>query len=100
MAKSLADPGTATTETALTENPVMEHQEMAQATSAISGHVTTSPADFTDPTNMLGASPALLHGKIVRGGMGTGMPYWGPIFTNDQIWTLVAYLWGFQFDYR
>jgi len=26
---------------------------------------------------MLGASPALLHGKIVRGGMGTGMPYWG-----------------------
>jgi mono/diheme cytochrome c family protein len=28
-----------------------------------------------------------LHGKIVRGGMGTGMPYWGPIFTEEQLWS-------------
>jgi mono/diheme cytochrome c family protein/plastocyanin len=62
------------------------------------GHTTTSPADFTEPTRMLGARPALLHGKIVRGGMGTGMPYWGPIFTDDEIWALVDYLWAFQFD--
>jgi hypothetical protein len=33
-----------------------------------------TPADFTDPARMLGASPALLEGKILRGGMGTGMP--------------------------
>jgi len=26
------------------------------------------------------------------------MPYWGPIFTEDQVWALVAYLWTFQFD--
>lgn len=39
------------------------------------------PADFTDPRRMLGASPALLEGKILRGGMGTGMPMWGSIFT-------------------
>jgi mono/diheme cytochrome c family protein len=32
--------------------------------------------------------------------MGTGMPYWGPIFTDAQVWSLVAYLWTFQFDYR
>jgi cytochrome c oxidase subunit 2 len=56
------------------------------------------PPDFTDPAPMLGASPAVLHGKIVRGGMGTGMPYWGPIFTDEQIWALVSYLWTFQFD--
>lgn len=62
-------------------------------------HGTTSPTDFTDPAHMLGAAPAVLHGKILRGGMGTGMPYWGPIFTDDQIWTLVSYLWNFQFDY-
>ena len=31
---------------------------------------------------MLGASDAILEGKIIRGGMGTGMPYWGPIFTD------------------
>jgi mono/diheme cytochrome c family protein/plastocyanin len=56
------------------------------------------PADFTGAAQMLGASPALLHGKIVRGGMGTGMPYWGPILTDEQTWTLVNYLYSFQFD--
>jgi cytochrome c oxidase subunit 2 len=61
------------------------------------GQMTTQPADFTDPEHMLAASPAHLQGKIIRGGMGTGMPYWGPIFTEDQTWALVAYLWTFQF---
>lgn len=65
---------------------------------APSGHETTRPADFTDPASMLGASPAGLHGKIVRGGMGTGMPYWGPILTDEQIWALVAYIQSFQFE--
>jgi mono/diheme cytochrome c family protein/plastocyanin len=58
------------------------------------------PADFTDPRRMLGASPALLQGKILRGGMGTGMPSWGAIFNESQIWGLVAYLYSFQFEYR
>ncbi len=57
------------------------------------------PADFTDPTQMLGASPALLQGKILRGGMGTGMPMWGSIFTEEQIWDLIAYIYSFQFEY-
>jgi mono/diheme cytochrome c family protein/plastocyanin len=62
------------------------------------GAQTKKPADFTDPTHMLSTSPAHLQGKIIRGGMGTGMPYWGPIFTEDQTWALVAYLWTFQFN--
>ncbi len=57
-----------------------------------------TPADFTDPSRMLGASPALLQGKILRGGMGTGMPMWGSIFTEQQIWDLIAYLYSFQFE--
>jgi mono/diheme cytochrome c family protein/uncharacterized cupredoxin-like copper-binding protein len=61
-------------------------------------HDTKAPADFGDASSMLGASPALLHGKIVRGGMGTGMPYWGPIFTEEQLWSIISYLWTFQFD--
>lgn len=52
-----------------------------------------SPPDFTDPKNLLGASPALLEGKIIRGGMGTGMPYWGPIFTHEQIDSIIGYLY-------
>jgi len=59
-----------------------------------------TPVDFTNPTQMLGASPALLYGKILRGGMGTGMPMWGSIFTQEQIWDLVSYLYSFQFDYQ
>jgi hypothetical protein len=55
------------------------------------------PADFTDAYTMLGASPALLQGKILRGGMGTGMPYWGPILTEAQLWAVTDYLWTFQF---
>jgi mono/diheme cytochrome c family protein len=64
------------------------------------GHTTTAPADFTDASRMLGANAALLQGKIIRGGMGTGMPYWGPIFTEEQTWAIVDYLWTFQFDVR
>ena len=59
-----------------------------------------TPADFTNPQRMLGAGPALLQGKILRGGMGTGMPMWGSIFTEEQIWDLVSYLYSFQFDYE
>jgi mono/diheme cytochrome c family protein len=69
-----------------------DHSSMA------TGQVTARPADFTDASRMLAASPALLQGKIVRGGMGTGMPYWGPIFTKEQTWALIAYLWTFQFE--
>jgi len=62
--------------------------------------VMQSPVDFTDPQRMLGASPALLQGKILRGGMGTGMPMWGSIFTEQQIWDLIAYIYSFQFEYQ
>jgi mono/diheme cytochrome c family protein len=59
-----------------------------------------TPADFTYAKRMLGASPALLEGKILRGGMGTGMPMWGSIFTEGQIQDLVAYIYSFQFEYQ
>jgi mono/diheme cytochrome c family protein/plastocyanin len=58
-----------------------------------------TPVDFTNSARMLGASPALLQGKILRGGMGTGMPMWGSIFTEEQIWNLIAYIYSFQFEY-
>jgi cytochrome c oxidase subunit 2 len=54
------------------------------------------PADFTDRRTMLGASSALLAGKILRGGMGTGMPNWGAILTDEHVRALVAYLRTFS----
>jgi mono/diheme cytochrome c family protein/plastocyanin len=65
------------------------------AHAAEGSHDLKAPAKLNDPASMLGASPAILHGKISRGGMGTGMPYWGPILTDRQIWALVSYLWSF-----
>jgi mono/diheme cytochrome c family protein/plastocyanin len=62
------------------------------------GHAVGVMPDFKDPAQILGASPALLQGKIIRGGMGTGMPYFGPILTEEQTWALVAYIQSFQFD--
>ncbi len=58
------------------------------------------PTDFTDPKHLLAKSPAFLQGKILRGGMGTGMPMWGSILTEQQLWDLVAYLYTFYFKYH
>jgi mono/diheme cytochrome c family protein/plastocyanin len=73
-----------------------EVQEDAHET--ISGHEIVGPTDFTDPHHMLALSPAHLQGKLIRGGMGTGMPMWGVIFTEEQTWSLVSYLYTFQFE--
>lgn len=59
----------------------------------MSGHGKTRPPDLTDPRNTLGASPALLEGKLLRGGMGTGMPMWGNILSQPQLDALVSYLY-------
>ena len=59
------------------------------------GHSLVRPPDFTDPKDLLGASPALLEGKVIRGGMGTGMPAWGPILTNEQMDELITNLYTF-----
>ncbi len=62
------------------------------------GHNLMPATDFTDVQHMMGASSALLQGKIVRGGMGTGMPNWGTIVTEAQSWALVDYLWMLSFQ--
>ena len=63
---------------------------------AMRGHEVEPATDFTDPA-LLGASNALLQGKIIRGGMGTGMPAWGALFTDEELQALLDYLWTFQF---
>ena len=61
-------------------------------------HDATRPPDFGDPRILLGASPALLRGKIVRGGMGTQMPYWGPVLTDGEIDAVISYFYTLAFD--
>jgi plastocyanin/mono/diheme cytochrome c family protein len=56
------------------------------------------PAAFTDVHSMLGGTGEIYYAKIRRGGMGTGMPSFGPPFTPDETWLLVDYLWAFVFE--
>jgi hypothetical protein len=62
------------------------------------GHHAIRPPDFTDPAHTLGASPARLEGKMVRGGMGTGMPSYGDIYTPEEIEALVAFFYTFVME--
>jgi mono/diheme cytochrome c family protein/plastocyanin len=79
---------------------VLQSQDVSWSDGSMEfGHEIEQPANFAD-LDLLGASPVLLQGKILRGGMGTGMPYWGPIFTDAQVWALVDHLWRFQFIYN
>jgi mono/diheme cytochrome c family protein len=55
-----------------------------------------SPANFADARRMLAGTSALYTAKIRRGGMGTGMPYWGGIFTEEELAALVSYVWTFS----
>jgi mono/diheme cytochrome c family protein len=50
------------------------------------------PADFTDAGAMLAASDALLQGRLLRGGMGTSMPEFGSLYSDEELWAMIAYL--------
>lgn len=56
------------------------------------------PADFTDSGMMLAASDVRLQGKLIRGGMGTGMPEFGSLYTDEELWAMITYLRAFLFD--
>jgi plastocyanin/mono/diheme cytochrome c family protein len=61
-------------------------------------NMTKEPTAFAEPGLMLGGSSDIYYAKLRRGGMGTGMPSYGPIFTPDETWMLVDYLWTFVFE--
>lgn len=55
--------------------------------------LTVRPAAFTDLTLMFTRRSDVLYAKIRRGGMGTDMPNFGMLFTPEETWALVDYLW-------
>jgi mono/diheme cytochrome c family protein len=65
---------------------------------AMHPEMSSGPANFADAAQMLGASDALLQGKILRGGMGTGMPEWGSLYSEQELWDMVAFLRSFTFE--
>ena len=67
--------------------PMDQQNQMAQ-----------SPIAFADSQVMLGGSSDIYYAKLRRGGMGTGMPSFGNVFTPEETWALVDYLWTFIFE--
>jgi mono/diheme cytochrome c family protein len=61
-------------------------------TSAAGAEPPAGPAKFTDPAPRLAVPDAYLQGKILRGGMGTGMPEFGSLYSDRELWALVAYV--------
>jgi mono/diheme cytochrome c family protein len=57
------------------------------------------PTDFTDLAAQAGAPDMLYYGKLVRGGMGTSMPYFGTIYSEEELWAIIATLRSFAFEY-
>ncbi len=55
------------------------------------------PVAFADTGHMLEQRSDVLYAKIRRGGMGTGMPNFGTLFTAEETWALVRYLWALAF---
>lgn len=58
---------------------------------------TEPPVAFTDLAHMLERRSDVLYAKIRRGGMGTGMPNFGTLFTEEETRALVDYLWALAF---
>ena len=52
-----------------------------------------APPSFADAERMATRRSDVLYAKIRRGGMGTGMPNFGTLFTPEETWALVDYLW-------
>jgi mono/diheme cytochrome c family protein/plastocyanin len=68
------------------------------ATAALHPDEPAGPANFTDMSRILAQSDAALQGKILRGGMGTGMPEFGSVYTDEHLSALVAYIRTFAFQ--
>jgi plastocyanin len=57
-----------------------------------------SPVAFADArASMLGGTSEIYYAKLRRGGMGTGMPAFGPLFTPEESWALVDHVWALVF---
>lgn len=70
------------------------HGETGQGNGFMAGQLVATPVAFADPTYIYTQRMDVLYAKIRRGGMGTDMPNWGTVFTSDETWALVDYLWS------
>lgn len=74
------------------------HGETGQAEGPAASLLVADPPAFADPNYMFMMRGDVLYAKIRRGGMGTDMPNFGTLFTREESWALVDYLWQLAFQ--
>ena len=55
-------------------------------------------ADFTDQVFMSGETMDKFFASIENGVAGSAMPAWGQKFSEDQIWSLIDFVWSFAYE--
>lgn len=83
--------------TLYTKNCADCHGATGAGDGSAAGFAPQLPASLSDPERMLDRRPDVLYAKIRRGGMGTGMPNFGTLFTPAETWSLVDYVWHLAF---
>ncbi|MAU12408.1 MAG: hypothetical protein CL607_21470 [Anaerolineaceae bacterium] len=89
---------TADTVQTYNQNCAACHGESGNAEGLAAALTAEEPAAFGDPAYMFSMRPDVLYAKIRRGGMGTDMPNFGTLFTREETWALVDYLWSLAFE--
>jgi high-affinity iron transporter len=87
-------------ETLYNKNCAACHGQTGGGDGPASGDTTNQPAAFSDPSIMFERRGDVFYAKIRRGGMGTDMPNFGTVFTPEETWTLVDYVWSLAFPPR
>jgi plastocyanin/mono/diheme cytochrome c family protein len=73
------------------------HGESGDGKGPAASQIVKTPVAFADLLHMSTRRGDVLYAKIRRGGMGTNMPNFGTVFTPDETWALVDYLWSLAF---
>lgn len=74
------------------------HGETGHAEGPAAPFTADTTSAFADPAYMFTMRSDVLYAKIRRGGMGTDMPNFGTLFTQEESWALVEYLWQLAFE--
>lgn len=70
------------------------HGETGDGDGPAASLTVNEPVAFSDIAYMFTRRSDVLYAKIRRGGMGTDMPNFGTLFTAEETWALVDYLWS------
>lgn len=76
------------------ENCVSCHGERADGRGPDAAGLARPPANFTDPAFMRGETPYDFFHVITVGRRKSSMPAWGDVFSVQERWDLVSYLWS------